>query len=118
MICPKLAKRLRNWGEWCNYDAEIGPPHDRCRSLESKALADTGDVWDEAPEVHVVPDITDAEAMDVLIRNLHCAERWALAIRYAGSGAVIRWRRIGEHALEKLANNAEILLSDMVREKA
>lgn len=27
-----LRKRLRNWGEWLNYDANIGPPPDRCSS--------------------------------------------------------------------------------------
>ena len=118
MIDPKLGKRLRNWGEYLNYDAEIGPPPDRCRSLESKALADTGEVWDEAPEVHIVPDITDAEEMELLIRKLECAERWALALRYGGAGAMMRWRRMGEHALEKLANNAEILLADMLRKSA
>lgn len=109
-----LRKRLRNWGEWLNYDANIGPAQDRCRSLESRYIPEAGDVWDEAPEIHAVPDVADAEHLERMIRNLDCAERWALALRYGGAGAVMRWRRMGEHALEKLADNAEVLLADMV----
>ena len=110
-----MRKRLRNWGLWLNYDANIGPAPDRCYSLESRYIPEAGDVWDEAPEIHIVPDVADAEHLERLIRNLDCSERWALALRYGGAGAVMRWRRMGEHALEKLADNAEILLADMAR---
>lgn len=113
-----LRKRLRNWGEWLNYDANIGPAPARCRSLESDALPDTGEVWDEVVELHIIPDMTDAETMEAMIRSLQCAERWALAMRYGGAGAVMRWRRMGEHALEKLADNAEITLLDFLRKSA
>lgn len=113
-----LRKRLCNWGEWLNYDANIGPAPDRCRSLESRCLADSGDVWDDVVELHVVPDVTDAEFMEGMIRQLQCAERWALAMRYGGAGAVMRWRRMGEHALEKLADNAEVTLADCLRKSA
>lgn len=113
-----LRKRLSNWGEWLNYDANIGPAPDRCRSLESRCIPDTGEVWDDAPELHIVPDVTDAEHMENLIRTLDCAERWALAMRYGGAGAVMRWRRMSEYSLEKLADNAEIMLLDFLRKSA
>lgn len=118
MIEHKLRKRLNNWGDWLNYDAEIGPAPDKCRSLESRCLAEAGDVFDDERLPTVVPDITDAENMQSLIRTLDCAERWALAIRYGGECSVMKWKRMDEHALCKLADNAEVLLSDMVREAA
>lgn len=113
-----LRKRLRNWGEWLNHDANIGPAPDRCRSLESRYIPEAGDVWEEAPKLHVVPDVTDAEHIEKLISTLDCAERWALAMRYGGSGAVMRWRRMSEYSLEKLADNAEIMLLDFLRKSA
>lgn len=91
---------------------------DRCRSLESDALAETGEVWDEVVELRIVPDVTDAEIMETLIRRLECSERWALAMRYGGAGAVMRWRRMSEYSLEKLADNAEIMLLDFLRKSA
>lgn len=118
IVDASLRKRLRNWGEWLNFEAEIGPAPDRCRSLESRCIPDTGEVWDEVVELHIVPDVTDAEVMERLIRQLGCAERWALAMRYGGAGAVMRWRRMGEHALERLADNAEITLMDFLRKSA
>lgn len=118
MIDAGLRKRLNNWGIWLNFEAEIGPAPDRCRSLESRSLPETGDVWAAEVELHIIPDVTDAEVMESLIRQLQCAERWALAMRYGGAGAVMRWRRMSEYALEKLADNAEVTLADFLRKSA
>ncbi len=91
MELASVRKRLSNWGCWLNYDANIGPAPDRCRSLESRSMPETGEVWDEEIHIDAIPDVTDAEHIESLIRNLQCAERWALAIRYGGAGAVMRW---------------------------
>ena len=115
----KLRARIRNWGDWLNWEAEIGPKSARCVSLESRYIPEAGDVWDDDREASdPTPDVADAEYMESLIRQLECAERWALAMRYGGAGSVMRWRRIGEHALERLADNAEITLMDFLRKSA
>lgn len=114
----KIRARLHNWGCWLNHEAHIGPKGAQCISLESRHLPESGEVWSDEVELHIVPDVTDAEVMERLIRQLGCAERWALAMRYGGAGAVMRWRRMGEHALERLADNAEITLMDYLRKSA
>lgn len=115
MDASKLQSRLRNWGEWLNYEANIGPKHDRCRSLESRFLADAGDVWEEEPEVSVIPNVSDAERLQKLISMLDHSEQYCLALRYGGMPAVFKFRRISDHAMKKMADNAEVLLSDMLK---
>ena len=106
----KLRLRLINWGIWLNYEADLGPKSTCCKSLESRHLADTGDVWAEDDPSPIVPNVTDAEDLHALIVGLDIMQQYALAVRYGGSPAVFRVRRVGEHAMRKLADNAEILL--------
>ena len=40
----RLRSRLRNWGVWLNWEAEIGPKPARCISLESRYLAEAGEL--------------------------------------------------------------------------
>lgn len=115
----RLARRLRNWGEWLNFQSDIGPPPVRCVSIESRHLAEAGEVWDDEPRTpQPVPDVTDAEAMENLIRGLGMMERYCLAVRYAGYPAVMRMRRVGAHAMDKLADNGEKNLYEMLRKRA
>lgn len=110
-----LYRRLLNWGDWLNWEAEIIPNGPKCRSMESRSLRDAGDIW-EPDDPRVVPDVTDAEVINGLVRNLGVPEQYALAVRYGGMQCVMRFRRIGDAAQEKLANNAETLLMEMIRE--
>ena len=114
-----LAWRLRNWGYWLNFQADVGPERVRCVSIESRHIAEAGEVWDDEPSPpQPIPDVTDAEAMERLISGLGLMERYCLAVRYAGYPAVIRMRRVGANAMDKLADNGEILLFEMLRKRA
>ena len=110
----KLYQRLNNWAAWVNHDAEIGPKPARCISIESRHIPESGDVWDPEP-LSATPNAQDAEEMQKHIRKLGCLEQYALAIRWAGMPAVIKARRVGDHAMKRMADNAEILLFDMIR---
>ena len=118
MTRSQLYARLSNWGCWLTYEAEIGPAGARCISIESRHLPDAGDVWDEVEPCQQTPDVPDAEAMQQLIRQLDHVEQVCLAQHYGGIPAVFRYRRIGEHAMQKLLENAEIMLCDMLRKTA
>lgn len=118
MTKHRLVVRLRNWGDWLGYDAHIGPSHPCCISIESRHIPETGEVWDDPEPPTITPDVSDAEAMQQLIRNLDQVEQHCLALRYAGMPSVFRFRRISEAALNRMADNAEILLMDMLRKSA
>lgn len=115
MIDGTLYRRLRNWGEWLNYDAQIGPKPARCISIESRHIPDTGDVWEEDRECEAAPDVPDAEAMQALVRTLDVVEQCALAVRYGGMPCVMRFRRMSGVVHDKMADNAEILLEAMLK---
>lgn len=114
----RLYARLRNWGIWLTHDAEIGPKDAQCISIESRHIPDAGDVWQEDRVCEPTPDVPDAEAMQALIRTLDRMEQHCLALRYGGIPAVFRYRRISEYAMQKMADNAEILLVEMMRKSA
>lgn len=123
MMDSNLAHRLRNWGDWLLYANDIGPDKARCTSLESSYIPEADEIWEPSP-IYVVPNATDAEALDKLMALLYSQgrmginDRYCLAIRYAGYPAVIRIRRIGEHAMKKLADNAELVLYEVLKKSA
>lgn len=119
----RLKQRLSNWGDWLLYSANAGPDKARCTSIESTHIPDADEVW-EASEIYPVPNVSDAEAIEATLMQLYkdgrigVMERYCLAVRYAGYAAVFRVRRLGEHALEKLADNAEMELYEYMRKSA
>ena len=117
MIDGTLYRRLRNWGEYLSYEAEIGPADARCISIESRYIPEAGDVF-EPSEPRSIPDVTDAEAMQVLIRALDVVEQYALAVRYGGMPCVMRFRRMSGAVHDKLADNAEVLLAERLKKSA
>lgn len=118
MTDGRLYARLRNWGCWLTYEADIGPKDAKCISIESRHIPDAGDVWEDDRECEPTPDVPDAEALQQLIRTLDHMEQRCLALRYGGIPAVFRYRRISEYAMQKMADNAEILLVEMMRKSA
>lgn len=115
----RLGRRLSNWGLWLTYQAEIGPVPVRCISIESRHVAEIGDVCEEqTTPPDMVPDVTDAEAMEASIRTLGSMERYCLAVRYAGYPAVMRLRRVGDHSMRKMADNAETTLAEYIKKQA
>lgn len=112
MIDSGLQARLRNWGDWLNYEARMGPDRARCTSAESHHVPRADDVHEPA-DVYVVPNVADAERIEAALRRLAQAgtigvmERYCLAVRYGGYAAVFRMRSVGEHAMERLADNCE-----------
>jgi hypothetical protein len=111
-----LRSRLLNWGIWLEYDSQHGPDHPRCVSIESQHIPEADEVW-ESNKIYAVPNTTDAENLDKLMATLFqqgklgINDRYCLAIRYGGYGAVIKIRKIGDHAMKHLADNAEIILT-------
>lgn len=114
----KLHARLRNWGYWLSYDAEIGPRDAKCISIESRHIPELGEVWDDPEPVQPTPDVPDAEAMQQLIRQLDWLEQHCLALHWGGIPAVFRHRRISDAVMDKMLANAEILLVEMMRKSA
>ena len=115
----KLRARLSNWGNWLNWEAEIGPRGARCISIESRHLPDAGEVWEEDPEPSMpTPDVPDAEALNELIRELDHIQQYALAVTYGGAPCVMRWRRVGDHVMARSLKMAEMLLAEMLRKSA
>jgi len=102
----KLRQRLCNWGEYLLHEADIGPKGAKCISIESKFVGEADEIW-EARECKPTPNVADAEALDSLIRLLDHMERYCLALHYGGIPAVFTYRRIGEHAMQKMLENAE-----------
>jgi hypothetical protein len=118
MIEHRLIVRLRNWGNWLGYDAQIGPNPPCCISIESRHVPDLGEVWDDPEPPSITPDVADAEAMQQIIRKLDCIEQHCLALRYGGLPCVMKWKRVSEVVMNRMADNAEILLMDMLRKSA
>lgn len=125
----KLRARLKNWGCWLNHEAEIAPAHERCISLESRYIPEAGEVFDdetivpatdepELCEIRLTPNVPDAEAMNELIRTLDHLQQYSLAVTYGGAPCVMRWRRVGDHVMERLLHMAELELSVMLRKRA
>ena len=113
----KLRLRLVNWGNWCNHDADIGPEHARCISLESRYIPEAGDVWEEGPPKIPTPDVPDAEALHLHIRELSQLQQYALAVEYGGLPCVMKWRRVGEHHHKHNLEMAERLLYEMLKKR-
>lgn len=114
----KLHARLRNWGIWLSYDAEIGPAPAKCISIESRHIPELGEVWDGHEQAQPTPDVPDAEALQQLIRRLDWLEQHCLALHWGGIPAVFRHRRISDAVMAKMLANAEILLCEMMRKSA
>lgn len=114
----KLRARLRNWGHWCNHDADIGPRGAVCISIESRHIPDLGDVWDEPEPIQPTPDVPDAEALNLLIRELDQIQQYALAVTYGGMPCVFRFRRIGDHVMQRSLEMAELLLYEATKRRA
>lgn len=119
----RLKQRLDNWGLWLLHNTNIGPDKARCTSIESKFIPEADDIW-EPSNLYPTPNVSDAEALESTLMELYHAgrigvmERYCLAVRYAGYAAVFRVRRLGEHALEKLADNAEVELYEFMKKSA
>ncbi|MHB1098359.1 MAG: hypothetical protein ACYCZR_02275 [Burkholderiales bacterium] len=115
----KLRARLRNWGDWLNWEAEIAPKGARCISLESRHIPEAGEVWDEDREPATpTPNVPDAESMNLLIRQLEHIQQYALAMTYGGAPTVMRWRRVGDHVMAHSLDMAEMMLAEMLRKTA
>lgn len=112
----KLAARLVNWGHWLTHEAHIGPDCARCISIENRYMPELGDVWENDREpLKITPNVQDAELINKLIRKLDLIEQHCLATHYGGLATVFRHRRVSEHVMGKMLENAEILLIDMLR---
>lgn len=118
MELSKLRARLVNWGYWCNHEAQVGPKGARCISLESKHVPEAGDVWDDAEPDMPTPNVADAEALHAHIRELDCLQQYCLAVTYAGTPTVMRWRRVGEHVMQHSVEAAELLLYEAMKRRA
>ena len=115
----KLRARLLNWGYWLQHENDIGPKPAHCISLESRYIAEAGDVFDdEAAPTVPTPNVSDAEKMEAHIRELEWLQRYVLAVTYGGMPAVFRYRRIGEHVLAQQLEMAELLLYESLRKTA
>lgn len=115
----KLRARLANWGCWLTHEADIGPKDATCISIESRYLPEAGDVWDEEREpCKPIPDVPDAEHMQKLISRLDWLEQHCLALHWGGIPSVFRHKRISDHVMHKMLENAEIMLRDMLIKKA
>lgn len=114
----KLRARLLNWGFWLQHEADIGPKHPRCISLESRYIAEAGDVWDDDEPPTPTPNVPDAEIMDAHIRQLECLQQYVLAVTYGGMPTVMRWRRVGEHQMQHALDMAEVLLYEALEKRA
>ena len=117
----KLHARMRNYGYWLMHDAKVGPEEARCVSLESKYTPEAGDVF-EAVVTIPLPNVSDAECIHRYIIQLDHMEQYCLVARImcmigmeSEYPAVFRMRRIGDHAMEKLANNAETKLFEALK---
>lgn len=114
----KLRARLRNWGDYLNWEADIGPKGAKCISLESRYIPELGDVWSDDEPAMPTPNVADAEALESYIRQLDCLQQYALAVCYGGSPVVMRWRRVGEHAMQHALEMAEVLLYESMKRRA
>lgn len=118
MELTKLRARLRNWGDWLNWEADVGPNGARCISLESRYIPEAGEVWGEDEPAMPTPNVADAEAIEAHIRQLECLQQYALAVTYGGAPTVMRWRRVGEHAMQHALEQAEFLLYEALKKRA
>ena len=105
--------RLINYGYWVLHDSDVGPDSTRCTSLESKHVPDAGEVF-ESDIVIPVPNVSDAEKLHEHIRRLDNMQQYCLIARImcmigmdSEYPAVFRMRRVGDHAMQKMADNAE-----------
>jgi hypothetical protein len=125
----KLRTRLKNWGCWLNYEADIAPRGERCISIESKYIPEAGEVFDDQTivtatdepdlcEIRLTPNVTDAEAIHLYIRKLSHLQQYALALTHGGAPCVMRWRRMGDHVMSHSLEMAEIELLKMLSKSA
>lgn len=120
----KLRARLVNYGYWLLYDAAIAPEGTRCVSLECRYKAEAGDVFESA-EVMPTPNVADADALHILIKQLDCMSQYCLVARImemigqpSEYPAVFKMRRVGDHAMKKLADGAELMLYEALKQTA
>jgi hypothetical protein len=114
----KLRARLRNYGYWLMHDVDIGPKYPSCISIESRHIPEAGEVWADDEPRPPCPDVSDAEALHLLIRQLDRMHQYAIAVEYGGTPCVMRWRRVGSYTHTHMLEMAETLLIDMLRESA
>lgn len=114
----KIRARLRNWGNWVNHDADIGPKGAVCISIESRHIPELGDVCSDPEPLQPTPDVPDAEALNLLIRELDQVQQYALAVTYGGLPCVFRYRRVGDSVMQRSLEMAELLLYEMARKRA
>lgn len=114
----KLRARLVNWGHWLNHEAEITPRGAVCISIESRHIPELGDVCSDPEPIQPTPDVPDAEALNLLIRELDTIQQYALAVTYGGLPCVFRYRRVGDHVMQRSLEMAELLLYEATRRRA
>lgn len=105
-------------------DCDVGPWDVKCRGIESKHISELGDVYEPA-EGLPAPNTPDALALHALVEQLGVMEQYCLVARIMRMiglpdeyPAVFRMRRVGDYAMEKLADNAEDMLVEMMRKSA
>ena len=119
----KIRARLRNWGDYLVYMADHGPDKARCTSIESKHIPDADDIW-EPPKLYATPNVADAEQIEATLKRLFeqgtlgVMDRYCLAVRWGGYAAVFRVKRVGDQAMQKLADNAELELYEALKKSA
>lgn len=118
MTRTQLQTRLLNWGNYQHYLASIGPDPVRCLSYESRYIQEAGNVWDDDETTRPTPNVADAEALDLYIRELSGLHRYALALEYGGAPCVLRWRRMGAYVHSHSLALAEVELCEMMRKRA
>lgn len=124
MIDGKLRARLVNYGYWLLHEAEVGPADPRCISLESRHIPDAGDVF-EPVVVIPLPNVADAERLHEYIRRIDHMQQYCLIARIMCMigmdneyPAVFRMRRVGDNAMQKMADMAECILDEALRKRA
>lgn len=120
----KLRARLLNYGYWVLHEADVGPAAPRCISLESRYMPDAGDVF-EATVVRPMPNVADAERLHEHIKRLEHMQQYCLIARImtmigmeSEYPAVFRMRRVGDYAMQKLADMAEENIRESLRKVA
>lgn len=120
----KLRARLRNYGYWVLHESEVGPAAPRCISLESRHIPDAGDVFEPVISIPM-PNVADAEKLHEHIKRLDHMQQYCLIARImcmigmeSEYPAVFKLRRVGDYAMEKLADMAEETLDEMLKKRA
>jgi len=75
--------RVSEWAHWAGGRKGIGPAPVKCRSMESHALADAGEVWGD-DDLWEEPDADDDRAMavELALRKIPTACRAVIEAAY------------------------------------